>query len=238
MKHYGFPLSLLLILVFACTGTKNTSLKKGKTATLDTIWQAPDYPIGTCWKTELVSVSKRLPNATPSVNKVSLEIQKSVETEYGDAFQGVMDIPRDRKRTTVTILKEHLTIIDPITAKGDTIRREMELVNFPLYVGKEWTSTWVFQEFADSPVTETALYFEVVRKEPFDYIKDEHLAVENHAFVISMSDRQHRPVYYHYVPAQGDFPGSSVFDIWEEMEKSGGSASLHYSCQVTDYCAN
>lgn len=232
MKNYEVLfLFVVLLFLWACNASKKTTLNK-------VIKQTPNYSIGTCWETELKSVSKKLPNAKPSIKHSTFVIDTILATPYGEAYQGAFEIKEEYKKGRVTILKKNLTMLYAILEpEGDTIHRKMEFVNFPLFVGKKWTANWIFQEFPHSEIIEAELKFEVVRQEKFDYIQDQELEVETQAFVIKLSDGQNRDGYYHYILPSNDFPGSSILDVWSELERGKGSISRHYSFQLTGYCA-
>jgi Tol biopolymer transport system component len=117
---------------------------------------------------------------------------------------------------------EHLEIItfSPGNLTENTEFR-LKLLDFPLYIGKSWTSEYRLQEFPDRPVISGLATAKVVGKEDFEYYGT------NDAFKIQSTASDYGTIeQYHYVLPSGDFPGSSILDVYEEAE-SGDMGPEH-----------
>ncbi len=204
----------------------------------------PIYEIGTYWKSEIhhqyyytstqpynpdeeATYQKPEPERREYVNRHEIYIESKTNYE-GQKVYEIIYTDEDyssRERVKFYVTKDHLRILDVITEEG-TVDWSIDLLNFPLYVGKKWSSTWKFQEFPDQSVEEYDVSFEVVGVEEYDYIINEDLPVEKQVFKIKATNDMFRePKYYHYVPAYGDFPGSSILDVYVEFE-SGYSRTV------------
>ena len=109
---------------------------------------------------------------------------------------------------------ENLEIIDGAPKySAQKVEHEMKLLDFPLYVGKSWTSEWQLGEFPDQPLNTVTVTCKVIGIEQFEYYGT------NDAYKIQAFHPDFASAY-HYVPQSGDFPGSSIWDI--AMEEGGG----------------
>jgi hypothetical protein len=155
--------------------------------------KAPEYNEGTYWRS--------FKDGQLFVTHVAEVKKDSYEMNYQTPdSQGYAEVSKDQLK----FIKFH--------ENGAETDVSMDLLNFPLIPGKKWSSKWTF-EGAD-PVD---IDFEVVGVEAFDYVKNRQLATENNAYKIKATiDAEDR--FFHYVAAEGDFPGSSIIDMLEEME--------------------
>lgn len=159
----------------------------------------PEYKIGTYWLSERYNGMQK-----------SLDYVSDIRDLDGIPVYEITSLLGEKSKAYVT--RDNLKVLDILLAGDKKVSWGVDLVNFPLYVGKKWKSTWKYQEFPDSPVQYFDFSFEVV-----DYVDYDYEKVVKKAFKIKISTVGYES-YYHYTPPYGNFPGSNIADVWEEFE--------------------
>jgi len=168
----------------------------------------PQYKVGTYWVSQYESSGSKPQKFLTYV---------AGETVYKDTpVYDVRLVPFDLSGSGKFYLtKDNLKIVY-VESKGSSVVWEMDFLNFPLFVGKKWTSVWNVQESPNSKIGSYDASFEVIGYEKFDYgnapIKD---AFEIKVKITSKIENsiEKQPTYettYFYVPSSNDFPGSNV----------------------------
>lgn len=96
------------------------------------------------------------------------------------------------------------------------------MIEFPIFVGKHWKRWLVEQEFPHSKTDSILCEFTVIKKEPYEYQVGKFVE----SFVVEMvrETRSKKRIagYFHYISAQGDFPGNTPLHHLVEIEQSVG----------------
>ena len=169
----------------------------------DFICRRPIYKKGTYWGLERYGGSQKL--SFEIIRKTKYEGQRVYEARVNDNI-------------TTYLTRDNLEIID-LKQDGVTVNMEVKLLDFPLYLGKKWESTWKIQEFPTSPTSYYNVAFEVVDIKPYNYVIDKELHVEERAYKIHMDIAEYGSGEYYYVPSSQKFPGTNIFAIFQDGEE-------------------
>lgn len=170
---------------------------------------APTYTLGTSWVSKSYALQQHY-------NVTITGVSTYQSTPVYEAWVETND-PSD-KPFKLFITKDNLKIIIPsLDIFGMNFIIQEELLSFPLFVGKKWNSVWTIE--GDGQKETQILSLEVVGTEFYDYVEGKEMSTENTAFLIkvTLSDGS-GSYYFHYVPPEGDFPGSSILDSLIELQ--------------------
>ena len=169
-----------------------------KTPNVD-IANVPKYKPGTYW------VTQHIPN------KDVIFVYVAGETVYNGipAYElRLVPFEDTNKNVRLYLTKDHLKIVGAESDEGK-LNWEIDFLNFPLFIGKKWKSTWKGHERPESPIESAKASLEVVGYEPFNYGN----SPVKKAFVIKaniVTDKTSGEIKYYYVPSSGNFPGSDI----------------------------
>jgi hypothetical protein len=106
----------------------------------------------------------------------------------------------------------------------DTLSRQIELFKFPLYLGKKWESTVLYQEFLEDSIVGVRASFEVkFIKDTMFYISNRKIETKAYFFEAKILENnpKGRVGKYMYLAPSEDFPGSCPLIVWDELNEDG-----------------
>lgn len=169
---------------------------------------APTYKTGTYWKFRCDERNYyRTDVITDIITYNGIQAYKILSSyEYDTTSPGKTD-------GFFFISVDNLKFLGLIGPDGE-IEYDVNVLDFPLEVGKKWSSLLKLQEFPDRPTETFNVNFEVVDKTFYNYVNYENLPEENEAYKIefNVSGIKVKSIKYFIGPTD-DFPGTSPLDM-------------------------
>ena len=202
------PISAILLLCFllSCAGSKKLRLES-----------VPEFNAQTYWLSQQYNVEYE----REDVNAVYVAKVGEITSTHYHLEVSLKDQPQ--VAYTIRIRRVDLAIDGFVSAKGDMLDVYLPLLSFPLFKGKVWTASLRAQEHPRRPVKEIPATFEVKDVVEFDYVANKKMPEEKKAFLIEMK-LPDQTLSYHYIPPSKKFPGSSLIDLYLQMDLNNPNA--------------
>jgi len=204
MKKYYFLFVLLSLA--ACSSLKNFKLESAPVFTEQTYWLSQQYALDYQTEEILATYISKISKITPTHYHLAVSLKDQPQVAY-----------------TIQLRRTDLAIDGFISSNGNELDIYMPLLSFPLFKGKVWTENIRAQEHPRRPVKEIPATFEVKEIVEYDYLPKEKISAEKKAFRIEVK-MPDQTLSFHYLPPTKKFPGTSIIDLYLQMDLNNPNA--------------